>query len=90
MYISQNNAFTYLSLEVKSLSPIRLFATPWTVAYQAPPSMRFFQARVLEWVAISFSRGIPDLGMEPGSPALQPDALRSELPGKPHLSLSIC
>ena len=34
-----------------------LFATPWTVAYQAPPPMGFFQARVLEWVAISFSRG---------------------------------
>ena len=27
--------------------------TPWTVAYQAPPSMGFFQASVLEWVAIS-------------------------------------
>ena len=29
--------------------------TPWTVAYQAPLSMRFFQARVLEWVAIQHS-----------------------------------
>ena len=28
-------------LEVKSLSRVRLFATPWTVAYQAPPSMGF-------------------------------------------------
>ena len=27
--------------EVKSLSRVRLFATPWTIAYQAPPSMRF-------------------------------------------------
>ena len=34
------------------------FVTPWTVGtYHAPPSMGFFQARVLEWVAISFSRG---------------------------------
>ena len=41
---------------VKSLSRVRLFATPWTIAHQAPPSMGFFQARVLEWVAISFSR----------------------------------
>ena len=31
--------------------------TPWTIAYQAPPSMGFFQARVLEWGAI-FSRGL--------------------------------
>ena len=31
--------------------------TPWTAACQAPLSMGFFQARILEWVAISFSRG---------------------------------
>ena len=42
---------------MKSLSLVRLFATPWTIAYRAPPSMGFFQARVVEWVAISFSRG---------------------------------
>ena len=41
-----------------------------------------FQARVLEWVAISFSRGLPDPGIEPRSPALQTDALPSEPPGK--------
>ena len=40
--------------EMKSLSRIRLFATPWTVAYEAL-SMGF--SRILEWVAISFSRG---------------------------------
>ena len=39
------------------LSPVRLCVTPWTVARQAPLSMGLFQARVLEWVAISFSRG---------------------------------
>ena len=42
--------------EVKSLSRVWLFATPWTVAYQAPPVHGIFQARILEWVAISFSR----------------------------------
>ena len=41
---------------VKSLSCIWLFATPWTVAHQAPLS-GILQARILEWVAISFSRG---------------------------------
>ena len=41
---------------MKSLSRVWLFATPQTVAYQALPSVGFFQARVLEWVAISFSR----------------------------------
>ena len=36
-------------------SCVRLFETPWTAAYQAPPSMGFFQARGLEWDAIAFS-----------------------------------
>ena len=31
--------------------------TPWTVACQAPPSTGILQARILEWVAIPFSRG---------------------------------
>ena len=48
-----------------SLSCVQLFATPWTVAYQALRSLSvhgIFQARVLEWVAISFSRKTrPDL-----------------------------
>ena len=43
-------------VKVKSLSRVRLFATPWSAACQAPPSMGFFQARVLEWGAIAFSR----------------------------------
>ena len=41
------------------------------------------QARVLEWIAIPFSRGSPDPGIEPGSPALQAASLRSEPPGNP-------
>ena len=32
-------------------------ATPWTEACQAPLPMGIFQARILEWVSISFSRG---------------------------------
>ena len=45
------------TLKVKSLSRVRLFATLWTVALQALPSNGILQARILEWVAISFSRG---------------------------------
>ena len=41
-----------------------------------------FQARILEWVAIFFSRGSSDPGIKPRSPVLQADALLSELPGK--------
>ena len=41
------------------------------------------QARILEWVAISFSEGLPNSSFEPGSPALQADSLPSEPRGKP-------
>ena len=41
------------------------------------------QARILEWVAISFSRGSSQPRDGTGSPALQADALPSEPPGKP-------
>ena len=42
-----------------------------------------FQARVLEWIAISFSRGSFNPGIEPGSPELKADSLPPEPPGKP-------
>ena len=38
-------------------SHVHLFVTPWTVTWQAPLSMGFLQARILEWVAISLSKG---------------------------------
>ena len=41
------------------------------------------QARILEWVAIPFSRGSSGPGIECRSPALQADSLQSEPPGKP-------
>ena len=41
-----------------------------------------FYARTLEWVAISFSRDLPNPGIEPRSPTLQMDSLPAELPGE--------
>ena len=38
--ISSSNAWKW-KMKVKSLSRVRLFVTPWTAAYQAPPSMGF-------------------------------------------------
>ena len=38
-------------------SRVRLYASLWTVAHQAPLSMGFSQARMLGWVAVSSSRG---------------------------------
>ena len=68
---------------MKSLSRVRLFATPWTVAYQASPSMGF--SRQEYWSGLPFpSPGdLPDPGIEPGPPELEADALTSEPPGKP-------
>ena len=43
------------------------------------------QARMLEWVAVPFSRGSSQPGIEPRSPALQVDSLPAEPPGKPKL-----
>ena len=73
--------------EVKSLSHVRLFVTPWTVAYQAPPSMGF--SRQEYWSGLPFpSPGdLPKPGIEPVSSALQTDTLPSEPPGKPCTSL---
>ena len=68
---------------MKSLSRVRLFATPWTVAYQPSPSMGF--SRQEYWSGLPFpSPGdLLDPGVEPGSPSLEADALTSEPPGKP-------
>ena len=41
----------------QSLSRVRLFATLWTVALQAPLSMGILQARILGWVTMLSSRG---------------------------------
>ena len=43
--------------ESVSSSVVTLLVTPWIVAYQAPLSMEFLQAKILEWVAIPFSSG---------------------------------
>ena len=69
-------------MKVKSLSRVQLFATPWTVAYQAPPSMGF--SRQEYWSVLPFpSPGdLPNPGIEPRSPALWADALPSQPPRK--------
>ena len=57
-------------VKVKSLSRVRLFVTPWTVALPGSSVHGIFQALVLECIAISFSRCLLNPGIEPGSPAL--------------------
>ena len=68
---------------VHLLSCVQLFATPWTVARQAPLSMRF--SRQEYWSGLPFpSPGdVPDPGIEPRSPALQADSLQLSYEGSP-------
>ena len=68
-------------MKVKLLSHVRLFATPRTVAHQAPQSMEF--SRQDYWSGLPFpSPGdLPNPGIKPGSPTWQADALSSEPPG---------
>ena len=70
-------------MKVKSLSCVQLFVTPWTVAYQAPPSMGFSRRECWSGVPFPSPGDLPNPGMKPRSSALQADALPSESPGKP-------
>ena len=72
---------------------VKLFVTPWTVAYQAPPSMGFSRQECWSGFPFPSPGDLPDPGIEPVSPTLQADTLLSEPPGKPfkdgnHLSRS--
>ena len=69
--------------EVKSLSRVRLFVTPWTIAYQAPPSMGFSSQEYWSGLPFPSPGDLPYPGIEPWSPALWADALSSKPPGKP-------
>ena len=67
-------------VKVKSLSHVQLFVTPWTVAYHAPQSMEFSRQKYWSGLPFPSPGDRPNPGMEPGSPALQADALSSEPP----------
>ena len=65
--------------EVKLLSSVQLFVTPWGVAYQTP-SMRFSRQEYGSGLPFHSPKDLSDPGIEPGSPTLQADALPSEPP----------
>ena len=56
--------------KVKSLSRVRLFATPWTEADQAPPSMGFFRQEYSSGLPFPSPGDLPNPGIEPRSPPL--------------------
>ena len=57
-------------MKVKSLSRVQLFATPWTVVYQAPPSIGFSKQQYWSGLLFPSPGDLPNPGIEPGSPAL--------------------
>ena len=68
---------------MKFVSLVRLFAISWTVADQSPPSMEFSRHEYWSGLPFPSPRDLSDPGIELRSPALQADALPSEVPGKP-------
>ena len=72
--LNTNIYVIYVIWKWKLLSHVRLFATL---------VHGILQARILEWAAFPFSRGLPNSGIEPRSPALQADSLPAESQGKP-------
>ena len=68
--------------KVMSLSRVQLFANPWIVACQAPPSVGFSGKESWSGVPFPFPGDLPDPGIEPRSPTLQADSLPSEPPRK--------
>ena len=73
----------FMKVKVKSLSHVRLFATHWTIAYQALPSMGFSRQECWSGLPFPAPGDLPNPGIEPWSSTLQADALPSEPPGKP-------
>ena len=74
---------SHVKVKVKSLSRVRLFVTPWTVARQAPLSMGFCSQEYWSGLPFPSPGDLPDPGIKPGSPTLEANALTSEPPGKP-------
>ena len=63
---------------MKSLIHVQFFATPRTVAYQAPQSMEFSRQEYSSGLPFPSPEDLPNPRIEPRSPILQTDALPSE------------
>ena len=72
-----------MKVKVKSFSCVRLFVTPRTVAYQAPPSMEFPRQEYWSGLPLPYPGDLPNPGIKQEYPALQADSLPFEPPGKP-------
>ena len=71
-----------MKAKVNSLSHVQLFASPWTVDHQAPPSMEFYRQEYWSGLPFPSPGDLSNPGIEPGFPSFWADALPSEPPGK--------
>ena len=68
---------------VYMLNRVWLFVMPWTIVCQAPLSMEFSRQEFWSGLPFPTQRNLPDLGIEPASPALTGRLFTTEPPGKP-------
>ena len=91
MAIAKTIVFSLIAMVCVCVLVARLCPTLCDPMDCSPPGssvLEILQARILEWVASSCSRGSSRPRLEPGSPALQADALPSELLWKQRFSKS--
>ena len=67
---NSENSYILWKVKVKSLSSVQLFATPWTVAYQIPPSIGFSRQKYWSGLLFPSPGDLPNSGIEPRSPTL--------------------
>ena len=79
---SQGDQMIY-SVCSQSLSCVRLFVTPWTVAHQSPLSMGFSRQEYQSGSPYPTPGDLPNPGIKPRSPVSQPDSLLLSHQGSP-------
>ena len=73
-----------VAVVVQLLNRVQLFVTPWTIAYQAPPSQEFPRQEYWNGLPFPSPGDLPDPGIEPTSPAWQVDSLPLNQLGNPY------
>ena len=83
LLVLESIALTLAAAAAKSLQSCPTLCDPIDGSPPGSPVSGILQARIPEWIGISFSEHLPYPGIEPGFPTLETDGLTSEPPGKP-------